>query len=86
MKQPCVRKFEGLERSKLLGISQTRCPKDKVISFFRLFPDKGSKTKFPSRYTRTQKVCIYFVPHPPTHPSNNRIQVLLRNLTDVEQV
>ena len=24
IKEPCVRKFEGLERSKLLGISQTK--------------------------------------------------------------
>ena len=25
IKEPCVRKFEGLERSKLPGISQTKC-------------------------------------------------------------
>ena len=25
IKEPCVQKFEGLERSKLLGISQTKC-------------------------------------------------------------
>ena len=35
IKEPCVRKFEGLERSKLLGISQTknlhrRCKRDHI--------------------------------------------------------
>ena len=33
-KEPCVRKFEGLERSKLLGISQTKF--SIVKSFFLL--------------------------------------------------
>ena len=39
IKEPCVRKFEGLERSKLLGISQTKvCWHQTTVAFIYVFP------------------------------------------------
>ena len=44
MKEPCVRKFEGLARSKLLGISQTKYKGEDIFSTIpQLNTDKTGK-------------------------------------------
>ena len=48
IKEPCVRKFEGLERSKLLGISQTKISLDHQVFW-------------PNRYTKIPALTGFYI-------------------------